>query len=131
MGERLLWFRVASHLGMPVQAAMESMTSTEFLDWVWFLEWRDTEEFNRTDFYLAQIAAQIEKGQVKSPGRVTTKNKLLKFVREDKHHPESVEHRVQNSKNYWMGLCGAGNKSQQKLHQREMNRRRKKDGLST
>jgi hypothetical protein len=76
-----------------------------------------TEEFRREDYYLAQIAAQIERGQVKTPSRVTIQKKLLEFtstktvkepVRELDEDEEDLSDnpRVQTSKNFWMGLTG-------------------------
>jgi len=76
------------------------MTSTEFLKWVWYLEWCDTEEFSRQDYYLAQIAAQIEQGR--TTRRVTIESKLLKF-RTGKGPPVDVEARMQKSKAFWLG----------------------------
>lgn len=83
------------------------MTSTEFLDWIWYLDWKATEEFNRTDYYLANIAAQIEKGQVKYPQQVKLEHKLLKFTSAPKPEKRDKKRHIQNSKNYWMALCGA------------------------
>ena len=84
---------------------MESVTSTEFLDWIWYLDWKDTKEFNRSDHYLAQIAAQIERGQVKHPEKVTVQSKILKFTKDGDKQVEA-KNGVQNSKNYWMALAG-------------------------
>jgi len=99
-----VWYRIASHLGRTVQEAQETITSTEFLEWAKFLEWKDTEEFCRQDFYLAQIAAQIQRGQVKNPSSVTIQRKLLRFT--FKERPKSKEVAIQRSKAYWKALTG-------------------------
>lgn len=89
------------------------MTSTEFVKWVRFLEWRDVEEFRREDYYLAQIAAQIERGHVKNPSQVTIQRKLLKFTSQEP--PKDAGKQVQKSKAFWMTLARArkGAESQQ------------------
>jgi len=101
-----LWHRIAFHLGRTVPEAQASMTSTEFVKWVRFLEWRDVEEFRREDFYLAQIAAQIERGQVKNPSQVSIQKKILRFTNR-KPPPEDLSNRVCRSKAFWMSLAHA------------------------
>ena len=88
------------------------MTSTEFVKWVRFLDWRDTEEFRREDYYLAQIAAQIERGQVKTPSQVTIQRKMLKFT--TREPPQDAKKDIQHSKSFWLALTrtGKGRKSQ-------------------
>lgn len=99
------WFRLASHLCMPVSEIQEKTTSTEFLKWRWFLNWKDVEEFNRTDYYLAQIAATVERGYAKHPNRSTINSKLLTFkFSKEKTAMVDDEVRIQNSKNFWLGL---------------------------
>jgi len=72
------------------------------LKWIWFLDWKGTEEFNRQDFYLAQIAAEIERGQVRNPALVTIQRKILKFS--SKTLPKDLEDKIQASKNFWVGI---------------------------
>lgn len=77
---------------------------------MWYLDWLDTEAFNRQDHYLAQIAACVEQGHVKNPRSCTTESKLLKFVvkTEDRlERPKDVDTFTQNSKNFWNALSGA------------------------
>lgn len=81
------------------------MTSTEFTKWVMYLEWRDVEEFRREDYYLAQIAAAVERGYSKHPSQITTAKRLLKFT--SRETPKDVGGRVQTSKAFWMTLTGA------------------------
>lgn len=82
------------------------MTSTEFVKWVRYLDWRDVEEFRREDFYLAQIAAEIHRANSKRPARVTLEKKLLKFSSKDSPKRLS-DHRMDSSKAFWLGLTGA------------------------
>lgn len=89
------------------------MTSTEFIKWIRYLEWRDVEEFRREDFYLAQIAAQIERANVKHPSQVTIQKKLLKFT--TREPPQKVDGRVQQSKAYWLSLTRARRRAETHL----------------
>jgi hypothetical protein len=78
------------------------MTSTEFIKWVKYLEWRDVEEFRREDYYMAQIAVAVERGYVKHPSQVTVPKRLMKFT--SREVPKETDGRIQNSKAFWMAL---------------------------
>lgn len=99
-----------------------------------FLEWKDTEEFNRQDYYLAQIAAQVERGQVKNPSSVTVEGKLIKFVeKKDVEKKEETEEeqnkKVVVSKSFWLGATGVKKKEEKekKPKIRKTLRRRRKN----
>lgn len=96
---------MASHLGRTTQEAQATLTSTEFLKWVWFLDWKATEEFRREDFYLAQIAAEIVRGNVKHPKKIKLKNLLLDFTAKGRTR-QTDEQRLQRSKDHWLGITG-------------------------
>jgi len=53
-----------------------SITFSEFLEWCEFLNWED-ERQTKLDTYLAQIAAEIRRGQVKHPRNVRISDLLL------------------------------------------------------
>lgn len=75
--------------------------------------WKETEEFRREDYYLAQIAACVTRGHVKNPRSVTLQRMLLDF--KAKRQPQSENHRIQRSKSVWLGMTGVwGNKRNQK-----------------
>ena len=57
------------------------MTITEFITWVAYLE-METERHEKLDWYLAQLTAQVAKGQVKSPRKVKAEHYLLKMATE-------------------------------------------------
>jgi len=76
-GERLGWFQVASHLGVPVNELQDRITYSEFMDWITFLN-REEGQVKKQDFYLAQIAAEVRRGNVKNPRSVKTKDFILK-----------------------------------------------------
>ena len=59
---------------MSVQRAQSEITSTEFLDWVVFLEQERSQRFDtieKGDYYLAQISAEIRRRFVKHLNRVS------------------------------------------------------------
>jgi hypothetical protein len=101
-------------LGRTVQEAQATLTSTDFLKWIWFLDWKSTEEFRREDYYMAQIAAAVERGHVKKPSSITLQRMLLKFKSNNKM-PSTMEGKLQNSKSFWLGITGLrGNKRNSK-----------------
>lgn len=75
-GERLAWFRVASHLCIPVEELAERITHREFVSWLEYLNQEDT-VVSKEDFYLAQIAAEVRRSFDKYPNKVKTKSFLL------------------------------------------------------
>ena len=71
-------------------------------------EWEKT---HREDFYLAQIACEIRRGQVKNPNLVKLEAFLLKFVTKGaKAEPvtqEALDKRTAASKATWGGILAA------------------------
>lgn len=77
-GTRLDWFRVASHLKIPVSELQSRITQSEFRDWLFFL--RDEEKVQtKADYYQAQIAAEVRRSYVTQPHTVKTADFLLTF----------------------------------------------------
>jgi hypothetical protein len=61
--------------------------------------------FHREDYYMAQIASEIRKGNVKHPSHVKTKNFLIPFKMATKASLTNAD-RLGQSKAYWLGRCG-------------------------
>jgi len=97
-GERLAWFRVASHLKLTIGELRERITATEFLGWLQFLDWEERRE-TKQDYYLAQIAAETRRGNVKHPNRIKVKDLLLKFE-------NGKEGNCERSKSIWLNAVG-------------------------
>ncbi len=76
-GEKLAWFRVASHLHRTVEELAEKITFREFLSWLDYLSWAEGRT-EKIEYYLAQIAAEVRRGQVKHPKQVKTKDFILR-----------------------------------------------------
>lgn len=75
-GERLAWYRVAAHLRMPVAELQHRLTYTEFLEWLYYLDW-ERRQHSKLDHYLAQVAAEVRRTAVKHPRTVKTKDFLF------------------------------------------------------
>lgn len=53
------------------------MTYTEFLEWLEFLRWEE-DRHTKSDYYMAQVAAEIRRSNVKNPRKVRVQDFLLK-----------------------------------------------------
>lgn len=94
-GERGLWYKLASHLHMSLQECQEKTTSTQFLEWMVFLqeeEW--TGNPTRQEHYLAQIACLIHNFQVGIGGgkAVPLEEFLMRFGKTTKEDSVPQEH---------------------------------------
>lgn len=58
---------------------MQGTTSSEFTDWQEYIRWDAQHGFHREDHYLAQIAAEVVKGRLKDPSKVSTKDFMISF----------------------------------------------------
>lgn len=98
---------LASHLHLPLQEVLSKTTSSEFNMWMIYLE-EEINGFHREDYYLAQIAAEIRKGQVKNPKKVKVKDMILQFSigRKQKKTPMDKEESINRSKAFWFGGLG-------------------------
>ena len=89
---------------MALQEVQDKTTSSEFVDWMWYLDWLDTDGFHREDYYLAQIASEIRRSFIAKPEKVRLTDFLLKF-QEKKPEPVLMpEQRMKKSKSAWLGL---------------------------
>jgi hypothetical protein len=78
----LHWFRVASHLKIPVQELKERITFSEFEEWCQYLDIENTVH-SKLDWYLAQIAAEVRRTISKDPKQIKASDLLLKFERKE------------------------------------------------
>ena len=108
-GERLAWWQMADRLGMSLQRCQRETTSTEFLEWLEYVE-QDVEVPQRMDFYLAQIAAEIRRSMVRNPNSVKLENFLLNLTLRSKQHKPLTETekqmRMARSKAAWYAVLG-------------------------
>lgn len=94
-GERFGWYRVASHLRIPVDELRTRLTFTEFLEWLEYLQWEENKH-TKEDFYLAQIAAEVRRGHVEFPRKVKVQDFLVQ-----RPHDGSPQSKMKHSKQAW------------------------------
>ncbi len=99
-----MWFRVASHLKIPVAELKERITFSEFLGWCAFIQWEETHHTTKLDMYLAQIACEAKRASLVKPSAVSIKDFIL--VPKKEEAPESKEERMKKSKAIWMSALG-------------------------
>jgi hypothetical protein len=105
-GETLKWYRLASHLHIPVGELKERITSSEFVEWHHYLE-QDVNAFHREDYFLAQVAAEIRRTIVRKPQNVKVADLLLKF--KDLNRPSvdmPSKMPTMSSKKFWLMSLG-------------------------
>ena len=109
-GEKLGWFRLASHLHSPIQLVKRTTSSTDFVDWMVYLN-EEPNRFNPLFMYIAQLTAELRRSWVTSAYAKNTKTEdfLIKFV--DKK--EVIKQKVQQSKKAWFSFLGM-NKNKKK-----------------
>lgn len=90
---------IACKLGLPIQEAIETHTSSEFVDWDVYLEMVEWEERTKTDFYFAALMATIaaafsseEQGK-----QIEVNDFLLKFARVNPENGNPSDRELQSS----------------------------------
>jgi len=79
---------------MSVQKAQSEISSTEFVDWITYLDEQETKHHQKLDYYLANIAAEIRRSYVKEPVKVKMEHFLLKFGKKKKMTKEEATRRA-------------------------------------
>ena len=65
---------------MSKQRCQQETTSTQFLDWLAYLEW-DVNSFHREDWFLAKIAKEVRRTILKDPNKdLKWSSFLIKFT---------------------------------------------------
>lgn len=77
-GERLGWFRLASHLHMSLQQCQNETTSSEFTEWMEYFD-QDVNAFHREDYLLANVIAHLYILLTTTKKRIKLEDYLLKF----------------------------------------------------
>jgi len=88
---------------MSKQRCQDETTSTEFLDWMQYLD-DDINAFHREDYFLAQIAKVFVQANVKNPKNIKLDDYLVKFK---KPAPVSRQKKLQSMKSSiasWLGI---------------------------
>jgi hypothetical protein len=82
----------------------ERVTYREFLEWLVFLN-NEEERQTKQDYYLAQIAAEIRRGQVTNPRSVKVKDFLVEMTTTPKQ-----KKKMERSKSFWLGMVNVKQK---------------------
>jgi len=88
---------------MSKQRCQEETTSTEFLQWIQYLD-DQINAFHREDYFLANIAKVLVQANVKDPKKVKLEDYLVKFK---KAIPVSRQKKLNSMKNSfaaWLGI---------------------------
>ena len=109
-GEKLGWFHLASHLHSPIQLVKRTTSSTDFVDWMVYLN-EEPNRFNPLFMYIAQLTAELRRSWVTSAyaKKTRTEDFIIEFV--DKK--EVIKQKVQQSKKAWFSFLGV-NKNKKK-----------------
>lgn len=103
----MAWFQVASHLGIPVSELRDRITESEFEDWLLFIQ-QEEHRTTKVDHYLAQIAAEVRRTNVKNPSKVKLQDFLLKFKQAEppvsRPSKEKVVGKPEGSKHIWASI---------------------------
>ena len=119
-GERLVWYKLAAHLGLPKQYLQRHTTSTEFVDWkVFLLEILPNEPDPVLD-HLAQIALEVARLYSDEARKKGIKLKRLEYAikGEDEEESEteiSVQERTRRSKAAWGAMLAFSSMSVKKV----------------
>ena len=90
---------------MSKQRCQRETTSTEFLEWLAFLEWEHN-TFQKRDYYLANIVHWIKKTIAKNPEEVKFEDSLIKFGTKEettKEDKKKLRERMKKSILAWVG----------------------------
>ena len=68
---------------MSIQRAQFEIPSSAFLEWITYLDGEEIDKYQKEDYYLANIAAEIRRSYVKDPMRVKMESFLMKFKKKD------------------------------------------------
>jgi len=98
---------------MSVQRCKKETTSMDFVMWMEYLE-QEANAFHREDYYMAQIAAEVFRGNAKNPKKVRLRQFLLKFEREKKAAALTKEERLLRSKQAWCASVGLSSSKRKK-----------------
>jgi len=83
-----------------VQEAQKSITSSEFLEWMEFLECEE-QRHTKEDYYSALIASEIRRSWVKDAYKVKTDSFLIKWVKKKMKVNKTKEDITMQHKLFW------------------------------
>jgi len=85
---------------MSVQRAQFEIPSSEFVDWVVYLD-DEPNRFHRDDYNFARLAAEIRRSYVKDPMTVKEESFLIEFREKKKVKKLTIEEKTKRDKKFW------------------------------
>ena len=106
-GEKLSWFRLASHLHSPIQYVKQTCSSLDFTNWIIYLN-EEPNRFNALYTYIAQLTAEIRRSWIRQSQikDIKTNDFIIKFVNEKELIKTKLKQKIEVSKNRWLGWLG-------------------------
>jgi len=88
---------------------------SQFVLWMAYLEW-DINAFDKTCHYLAQIAAEVRRPNVRKGVVVKIEDFIMKFTHKEAGEPveQNVQTRANKAKQFFFGLTGLIGKRKKK-----------------
>ena len=90
---------------MSVQRAQAEITSSEFLDWVVFLN-EEERKLRKEDFYFANIAAEVRRSWVKDPRKVRGDMFLIKTEERKPSTKTTAAEKAKSAKAFFGRMLG-------------------------
>jgi len=96
---------------MSVERCQNETTSTQFLKWIWYMDWEDIHGFHREDYFYAQIAAEVRRTISKNPKQVKLEQLLLKFTtKTEVMSQRTKQFMMKQSKAKWNFIANVGSR---------------------
>ena len=94
---------------------METSVS-QFVLWMQYLDW-EINAFDKTCYYLAQIAAEVRRPNMPKGKIVTLKDFIIKFTsgKSEEKPSEDVQTRAHKMKQFFFGLTGLTRKKKKRM----------------
>ena len=96
---------------MSIDRCKSETSVSQYKKWMVFLDWKEGESFDRTIYYLAQIATEVRRSYVKNPHQVKLKDFIIQFMlkKQNKESDLSIEERTMRAKQFAFALAGLSN----------------------
>ena len=89
-------------------------SASQFVLWMQYLDW-DINAFDKTCFYLAQIAAEVRRPNMPKGKTVKLDDFIIKFSsKKDAEKPEDAKTKANRMKQYFFGMTGLTGKKKKR-----------------
>jgi hypothetical protein len=93
---------------MSIDRCKSETSVSQYKKWMVFLDWKESESFDRNLYYLAQIATEVRRSYSKNPQQIKLKDFIIKFMlqKQDNNSLLSKEERTMRAKQFAFALSG-------------------------